>query len=330
MPSFVDLEKRVAAGRLAPLYLIYGAEAYLQREALRLLKCAVIEPETEALNYSEVSVSSLGMLEVLAQAEQYPMFGARRMVVVRDFDKVDDSELEALKNYLKNPQPTTTLVFQAESVDKRRSVTTALMKTCEVYEMSTLKEREVSEWASAYARRAGYTLSPSVAGLLVAVTGVDLYVVRNEVEKLMTLLGRPGSISAEQIEQLVPRSREHSNFELADALVAREQKRAVRLAARLLADGAEPLMLLAVVTRTLRQLLVAQELMAARLSAADIAKEIGVPPFKITEFLTGARKWDSGKLERGLRRGAEVDDAIKNSVGKPELQLEIYLCKVFS
>lgn len=330
MASFVDLEKRVAAGRVSPLYLIYGPEAYLQKEALGLLRRALIEPEADAFNYSEVSVAGAGMLEVLALAEQYPMFGARRMVVARDFDKVDEAELEALKSYLKNPQPTTTLLFQAESVDKRRNVTTALMKACEVYEMSALKEREAADWASSYARRSGYTLTPAVAGLLVAATGVDLYVVRNEVEKLMALLGRPGSISAEMIEQLVPRSREHSNFELADALASREQKRALRLAARLLADGAEPLMLLAVVARTLRQLLLARELMAARLSAADIAKEIGVPPFKIAEFLTGARKWDSGVLSRGLKRAAEVDDAIKNSVGRPELQMEFYLCELFS
>lgn len=330
MASFVDLEKRVAAGRVSPLYLIYGAEAYLQKEALGLLRRALIEPEADAFNYSEVSVAGAGMLEVLALAEQYPMFGARRMVVARDFDKVDEAELEALKSYLKNPQPTTTLLFQAESVDKRRNVTTALMKACEVYEMSALKEREAADWASSYARRSGYTLTPAVAGLLVAATGVDLYVVRNEVEKLMALLGRPGSISAEMIEQLVPRSREHSNFELVDALASREQKRALRLAARLLADGVEPLMLLAVVARTLRQLLLARELMAARLSAADIAKEIGVPPFKIAEFLTGARKWDSGVLSRGLKRAAEVDDAIKNSVGRPELQMEFYLCELFS
>ncbi len=330
MAGFVELEKRVAAGRVSPLYLIYGTEAYLQKEALGLLRRALIEPEVEAFNYSEVSVARTGMLEVLALAEQYPMLGTRRMVVARDFEKVDEAELEALKSYLKNPQPTTTLLFQAESVDKRRNVTTALMKACEVYEINALKEREAADWASSYARRSGYTLTPAVAGLLVAVTGVDLYVVRNEVEKLMALLGRPGSISAEMIEHLVPRSREHSNFELADALVSCEQKRALRLATRLLADGAEPLILLAVVARTLRQLLLARELMAARLPTADIAKEIGVPPFKIAEFLTGARKWDSGRLLRGLKRAAEVDDAIKNSIGRPELQMEFYLCEIFS
>lgn len=330
MASFVDLEKRVVAGQLANLYLIYGIEAYLQKEALALLRRALLEPEAEAFNYNEVSVSSVGMLEVVAQAEQYPMFGAHRMIVVRDFDKVDESDLEVLKSYLKSPQPTTTLVFQAESIDKRRNVTAALMKTCEVYEMCMLKEREAAEWASTYACRSGYTLSPAVAGLLVAMTGVDLYIVRNEVEKLMALLGRPGLISAEHVEQLVPRSREHSNFELVDALVACEQKRTLRLAIRLLTDGVEPLMLLAIVARTLRQILLARELMAVHLSAADIAREIGVPPFKIADFLTGARKWESSKVEWGLRRAAEVDDAIKNSVGSPELHMEFYLCELFA
>src|SRR5688500_800827 len=100
-------------------------------------------------NYAEISVAAAGMDAVMATADQYPMFGGRRIVIARDFEKLSDNELDQLKTYLKNPPETTTLVFQTETIDKRRNVSTALLKACTQVDLSPLKDRDAVEWANA-------------------------------------------------------------------------------------------------------------------------------------------------------------------------------------
>jgi DNA polymerase III subunit delta len=326
--NFDDFQKQLKSGKLSLLYLFLGQEKYLKREALGMLKAAVLGEEISVFNYTEHSVAAEGLAELMAIAEQYPMFSGKRLVCARDFDKLSDGELDALKSYLKNPQPTTTLVFQTENIDKRRNVSIALIKSCAVVEFNPLKEREAAEWAVAYLRRHNYQILPNVSGLLVGLTGTDLFTLSNELDKLMALLGRPGLISIEDIETLVVRSREHSNFELGDAIATGERKRAVRLLSRQLSDQAEPLLLLSVIARTLRQMLVAKELMQQQAPPDEIAREIGVPPFRVADFLTRARKWEIKKIEYAIKRVAEVDSAIKSSLGRPGLQLEYLVCEI--
>ena len=326
--NFNDLLRQCKSGELAPLYLLYGAEKYLHKEALTALK-SNLDESTWLFNYTEISIANEGLAAVLDIAEQYPI-GARRLVVVRDFEKLADEDLETLKTYLKNPQPTTSLIFQTTELDKRRSVANLLLKGCVVVELSALKDKDALDWATNYLRRSGYQISTSSLSTLVKLTGTDLFTLRNELEKLMANLGHPGMISVQDIENLVVASREQSNFELGDALASREPKRTLRLLSQLLADRVEPIGLLNIVARVFRQMLLAKVLMQERLPANEIAKEIGMPPFIIGDFLTKARQWESAKLAAGLKRIAETDNNMKNSAVKPGLQLEYLICELLT
>ncbi|MEW6734015.1 MAG: DNA polymerase III subunit delta [Acidobacteriota bacterium] len=325
---FEELQKQLKSGKVAELYLFTGPEKYLHREVLRALRAATLDEAAWMLNYGEYSVAAEGLATTLNAARQYPMFGSRRLVVARDFEKLSEEELDRLKEYLKNPHPTTSLVFQTENLDKRRNVSVALLKSCTVVELNALKEREATDWAVAYLRRRGYQIAANVAGLLIGLTGTNLFVISNELEKLMASLGQPGLISATDIETLVVRSREHSNFELADAIVAADRKKALRLLARQLADQQEPIMLLGMLARTFRQMLIAKQMMQLQAAADEIAREIAIPPFRIAEFLTHVRQWESTHLQRALKRVAETDSALKSSLGRPELQLQFLVCEL--
>ncbi len=328
--TFDELLEEFKKGKFAPLYLFRGTETFLHKEAITTLKKTALDEDGWMFNWSEFSVASQGLATVIASAEGYPMFGERRVVIAREFEKASDEEITLLKNYLKNPQPTTILVFQAEELDKRRSISTVLQKSCVVVEFNPLKEREAIDWVNNYLRRHKYQIAGITAGLLISLTGTDLFTLSNELEKLMAALGKPGLISSQDVEMLVPRSKEHSNFELADAIVAQETKTTLRLLSRQLADQAEPIMLLGMIARTFRQMLIAKDLMQKKVPADEIAREAGIPPFRITDFLSKVRRWDTDKITYAVKRMSEVDSAMKNSLGKPALQLEYLVCELIT
>src|SRR5262245_47776641 len=137
-----EFHRKLQSGRIAPLYLFEGSERYLRDQALKNLLDASVDETVRDFNFATISVAQGNLDEAVARARQFPMISARRMVVVKGFESIsDDNQLDALKEYLRAPADTTTLVFVSDALDNRRNISTILRKTCEVVSFDPLDER---------------------------------------------------------------------------------------------------------------------------------------------------------------------------------------------
>ena len=84
------------AGRLRPVYLIAGEERYFRQQVLRAMRDAVLGPGGASLNEDQFVAGEVEARTVVAAARTLPMFGPRRLVVLRDLErwegKGDDEE----------------------------------------------------------------------------------------------------------------------------------------------------------------------------------------------------------------------------------------------
>jgi len=328
-PAFEELRREVEGGRIGPLYLFLGEEQYLQERALRLLHNTV----DEALRVFNVSVFSIGSdngngskttaAMVIDAANQMPMMSSRRIVIVREFDKIKEDEQELVLAYLKNPAPTTTMVFQAVSPDKRRKLTAALMKTCAVVTFDLLDEGRASRWAEERLQERGCSIEPGALRLLIGLVGTGLTRLVNELEKLAAYADG-GAINSATVQELVPRASEHTSWELWDAINARDRKRALKLMERLL-DDSDALPILGSLASLYRRLLTGKELVEGGASSQEITKATGQWS---QAFLNRLRRASRAEIVHGLRRIAEVDNAIKNSEGTPRLQMQYLVAEL--
>lgn len=328
-PGFDDFRRELEGGRINPLYLFVGPEQYLQERALRLLYGTV----DEALRVFNVSVLSIGSdngsgskttaAMAVDAANQMPMMSARRIVVVRDFDKIKEDEQELVLAYLKHPAPTTTMVFQAVSPDKRRKLTTSLMKTCAVVTFDFLDEGRAKRWAEARLKRTGCSIEPGALSLLIGLVGTGLTRLVNELDKLAAYADG-GAINSAAVQELVPRAREHTNWELWDAINTRDRKRALKLMERLL-DDTDALPILGALASLYRKLLTGRELVDRGASQEEIRKATAQWS---DAFFSRLRRASRAEIAHGLRRIAEVDNAIKNSEGTPRLQMQYLVAEL--
>lgn len=327
--TYEDLRREVEAGRIEPLYLFVGEEQYLQEHALRLLHDTV----DEALRMFNVSAYSIGSDNgtgskttasmAIDAANQMPMMSARRIVIVRDFDKIKEDEQATVHAYLENPSPTTTMVFQAVSPDKRRKLTTALARTCSVVTFDLLDESRAARWAEDRLKRNGCTIEAGALRLLIGLVGTQLNRLVNELDKLAAYADG-GAINSASVQELVPRAREHTSWELWDAINGRDRKRALKLMERLLHDS-DALPILGSLASLYRRLLTGKELMDGGASPQEITKATG--QWSQT-FFTRLRATPRLDLVHGLRRIAEVDNSIKNSEGTPRLQMQYLVAEL--
>jgi DNA polymerase-3 subunit delta len=172
-----------------------------------------------------------------------------------------------------------------------------------------------------------YQLNSQIARYLVDNVGTDLYQLHNEVEKLRTFVGEGRPIEARDVDVLILRSEQYGPFELDDAVLASNYKRAVQVVGAMLDEGVEPLIILSRVARVWRQLFVGKALVGKR-SAKDVAMAAMVPAWKAADFAAACRKFDWKRLASGFRLLLSADRAFKTSTPDFEGYFDVMLWKM--
>ncbi len=331
--GFDEFRRQIKEGRISPLYLFAGEETYFQERALRLL-VGTLDEAGRVFNYSIYSLGGdtssgpkVSAAAALDGANQFPMMSARRIVVIRDFDKIKEEENDLVIEYLKRPAPTATVVFQATSLDQRRKITTALMKACTLVAFNRLSDQQAQRWAEQYLKNRQCRIEPSALGHLIGLVGTRMSRLVNELDKLAAY-ANGGFINNTVVEELVPRAREHTSFELWDAIIARDRKRAIRLAVRLLDDGSEPLMIVGSLAGLYRRLLAAKELTMRGAPSEEVMKATGQYGSRARDFSGRVLRTSREEIAHGLSRISQVDNAIKNSEATPRLQIEYLVAEL--
>lgn len=347
MPSVTkeDLRNRLRRHEIAPVYLLYGAETFLRDLAAKTICDLSFAPgEVRDFNETEFSLNIDGNLRAaLAAAEQLPMMATRRVIRVTDIrvsasgrgDTLREEHETALLSYLERPTDFSTMVFIADELDKRKRVAKLLIEHTASVEFLELKDDELAKWARDKATESGSNIDEGALRLLVSLIGRDTRRLTVEIEKLSTAALPGKAITRDLIESLIIDSREISNFQLTDHLVAGRKREALRVLKKILDDGGEPLALLGLIASNVRRLIMVKEAMREGADQGEIARIAKLRFDDLKHFAATARRADERKLARATRRLAETDLAIKTSVGGSgpagaRLQIEMLVAELAS
>jgi len=325
--SRTELDRSLREG-LRPLYLLLGPEIYLRRVAAQTItEAALSRTLLREFNESAFSLLSDSVQSAIAAAEQLPMMSDMRVVRVRDFARLREADEDILIRYLNNPSPTTVMIFIADDLDKRKKSSKVLLDNCTVVEFSPLKDAEAKAWAKSRLKELKVSADDQVLSELIRLIGTDVQTLANELEKLASAAAGTNRITLDLVDELIGRSRELSNFELADHLMAGNRKKALETLHRLLEDGAEPVMLVGLIGGNYHRLALGKHLLA-RGGRDEVFRNISLPPFKRDSYISTLQRSTAAKIARGIQLTAAADLAIKTSQATPRLQLEMLVCEL--
>ena len=324
-----ELERSLREG-VRPLYLLLGCEIYLRRVAAQTIAdVALSRTLMREFNESSFSLLSDPVQAAIAAAEQFPMMSDTRVVRIRDFARLRETDEEILIRYLNNPSPSTVMIFTADELDKRKKSSKVLLDTCTVVEFALLKDAEAKAWAKSRLKELKVTADDQVLSEIISLVGCDVQTLYNEIEKLASAAATTGRITPDFVEELIGRSRELSNFELGDHLLAGNRKKALETLHRLLEDGAEPVMLVGLIAGNYHRLALGKHLLV-RGGREEVFRNINLPPFKRDSYISTLQRNTAAKIARGIQLTAATDLAIKTSQATPRLQLELLVCELAS
>lgn len=298
-------------GDCEPLVLLGGDCGFLIERAARALADSVPEAERPWCLWRG-SAAEADPDRLLDEAATLPMGGGRRVLVIREAEKLAILEHAGWKGYLRRPSRRCVVAFVA-SPGADTKVVRALSEACAVARLDAPGPGALPAWLAAEARGMGCALEREAAAWMIEVAGRDLAMLHGWLERAALLRGGSGRLGRAELEPLSGRQAPANLFALCDRVGEGGAAEALRLAQRAVEDGEEPLPLLGRLANHVRRLSLVRHGIDHGEEAAAAARRAGVPGFLTGKMAAQARGRPAQALGRALAGCAAGDRALKSS-----------------
>lgn len=227
--TYESILTELKSGVFHPVYYLMGEEGYYTDRITDYIANNILTDIEQEFNLTVFYGMDTNIETVISAARRYPMMAEHQVVVVKEAQMIKN--LDALVGYVRNPQPSTILVFAHKngSLDKRKKVASELDKLAVVLDSKKVKEDKLPAFIMGYVREKGLTIDGKAVMMLAESVGVDLSRMSGEIDKLTIALKDSKLITPEIVEENIGISKEFNNFELQNAIINKDIYKANRI-----------------------------------------------------------------------------------------------------
>lgn len=315
---------------LSPIYLFLGKEEFLIEEAIKRLKEVIIKPEFEGFDFDLFYGGETNFSEIFQKLTLFPMGSERRLVVIRDADKV--KEQKELLRYISSPSKTTVLVLLIEKVrrkkkkeeeeKKKKLFLSEIKKRAEVVDFS-VKKWEITGELKRWLGKMGMEADDEALHRLQELAGDSLSTLHNELEKLNLFMGDRRRITKEMVDRVAGYSRTFTRYELSRALGERDKKRTLSILFQLYNWNERPEVIVGVMARELYDLFLFQ---AVDRNREEFGKILDKKDWIIEKIINRSKKWHRAELITLLKELSRLDIQYKQGFS-PFSSIELFILK---
>ena len=255
MPSAsqADVRAQIAAGRVAPVYLLVGPDE-AGKIALAGEFLDLVDEGLRAFNVDRLYGGETTGAAIVDAARTLPMMVPRRVVLVVHAERLlnpkkdnDASarDLELVEEYVRTPLDTCCLVLVAEALDKRRALTRLLVSKATIVECAGPADAvEAARWVKDRVAQEGMTIDARTARLVADRIGPDISRLRSDVERLVLYAAGNPSISEADVKEIVAPATSQDDWGVTRAIERGSARDALRELGQMMDNGAVPYMIL--------------------------------------------------------------------------------------
>jgi DNA polymerase-3 subunit delta len=270
-----------AAGKIGPLYVLHGDEAFLKRQVVEAVRRRALGDDADDAAVSSYPGDKAQFADVMDELATAPFFAPRRVVVVDSADPFVTKFRPLLEKKIDKLPATGVLVLDVKTWPSNtrlaKMVDAAATIVCKAPHLHRLPAW-CGEWAAA---RHGKQLPPDAAGLLVELVGPEMGLLDSELEKLAIYVGDKKTIDAADVDRLVGHNSSENVFQIFDAIADGKPGVALRMLDRLFELGEEPMKLSGALGSQLRKLAQAGRLATQGMTVAAALARVNVPTFAV-------------------------------------------------
>jgi DNA polymerase-3 subunit delta len=313
----------MASAASVPVYAILGDDSFLQLQTLSEI-VAELPADADRIEFDGERAESA---DVLDELRSFAMFGAGKLIIVRNADEFVARFRTQLEDYLAEPSPSGTLVLRLESLPSNQRIYKAIAKTGKILACAAPKGRDLPGWIISRGKLVHrVSVTGPAANLLADLIGADLGRLDNELAKL-ALQSDLGTLDVADVSGSVAFQREQEMWSLTDALTAGDPAGALRRWRQLVRmDSSTEFRAVTWLAIWLANLRKAIEMRRKRVPDAAIARACRIfDPRQQQPFFKTAEKLGDAGVNRAVNLLADVDLRSKSGVGEAAGNVERFI-----
>ena len=297
--------------------LVTGSESLLTARAIDGRRRAALEEEPEA-EVNRISGAELAD-SMLSEVTGGSLFSSHIIAIIDDIGATPPDVVDALVALAKDPGDELCLILSHEGGNKGRGLADKLRKAkIETVSVAAPKPWELPRFCVEEARSRKVKLSQEAAGVLVAAVGNDLRALTSAIAQLADDAdGAP--VDEALVQKYFAGRAEVTSFAVSDAVLAGNTSLALERLRWALGTGVAPVLITSAMAGAFRGM---GKYLEARGSGADLARRIGVSPFKLKEYQRTSRNWQPAGVAAAIGIIAQADADVKGAATNPDYALE--------
>ncbi len=302
--KYEDIMKALRAAEYAPVYILCGDEPYYSDRVYEFVAANALDEMAREFDQQVLygrDLPGADISPVIGAARGFAMMGGRKVIIVREAQAI--KKWEALGAYLDNLMPQTVLVICYNGKpDKRQGLWKKAADHPQVVWLQSdkLRDYEVERWITNYIQEfrnqhSEVSIDPRVAPLLADHLGTDLSAIVGALQKLID--GRPegvNTIDAALVERNIGISKDYNIMELQAALIRGDIVRANQITQYFATSKDHPMIREMAPLFTFFSNLLMYHYLADK-SQTNVAKELGINPYFVKDYVTAAKRYPAGK-----------------------------------
>jgi DNA polymerase III delta subunit len=304
---------------LAPVTLAVGQEDLLLDRAVQQVVAAARAADADT-DVRDLTPDAL-QPGTLAELTSPSLFAERKVVVVRSAQDLSADTIKDVKSYLAAPAEEITLVLLHAGGAKGKGLLDAARKAGarEVACLKMTKPADRLAFVRSEFRTVGRSATPEACQALVDAIGSDLRELASACAQLAADV--EGTIDDAVVARYYTGRAEASSFTIADRAVEGRTAEALEALRWSFSTGVAPVLITSALAQGVRA--IGKLASAPRgMRPGDLARELGMPPWKIDRVRQQMRGWSADGVSAALRAVAEADGAVKGGGDDPEYALE--------
>jgi DNA polymerase III subunit delta len=304
---------------LGRIVLVTGKEEYLSERTVQSVREAVRAHDTQA-EVADTPARDL-TLATLGEMAAPSLFSSTRCVIVRGLEDLPDESHDGLVDYARAPADDVALVLVHGGGQRGTGLLGKLRKlTDTVTEVKSeeIKPRELPAFVVSEVAGHGGRIDDDAASFLIQAVGHDLRSLAAAADQLASDF--PGAVTLDQVKRYFGGRAEAKSFAVADAAFAGRRADALEELRWALDGGTAPVLVTSAFAGNARA--IARFLGTRGGRDHDLARDIGVPPWKVRMVRDQARAFSAEAISKVVRAVAHADADIKGQAHDAAYTLE--------
>ncbi len=299
-----DLDKDL----VSPVYFFTGEQTFLVEQAIDRLRRHILTKDPE-LNYSLFHGDTTSADEIMSLACAYPMFGKKRLILLKNADKLSTNDLKRFDRYFQSPPAFTCLAFHFNSdrgIDNKNGQNIVLVD-------ATVDKNNFYSSIREIAANCGRDITKEAVMRLTSLLGENLQDIKIEIEKLSLYTVGKKKIDAGDVETMTEKIRFQNIFQLLNSIAKKDKSDTLRALLDLESKNEDPLSILNSLSREFRLIWRVKELIEKRFTKDQVLQEIKISSGRLYYKREQARNFTFVEIKRIMKSLYDVDKKLKTT-----------------